>query len=140
MKKNIINKMIKVIVNIMATTGTALVLEAAICAMYGVTAIYVRDCFQVLGANIVIHLGLLLTGKFESRYAILEFLLDLTFIIVVVAAFGAIFNWASPWIFAIAVVIYVFGILTNMARIRKDADEINELLNKRKEKNIDTAS
>jgi len=97
--------------------------------------------FQVLLANTIIYSGLFFTRKFESRYAILEYLLDISLVIVVVLVFGTIFEWYKdfPWLLAImAIMIYIFGLLTGLVRARKDIKDINELLKKRKEKDAKT--
>jgi len=134
----------KTVVNIMATTGSALILLALFVVIFGSKVMYLNTLFEILGANIVIHLGLLLTQKFESRYAIFEFLLDVSYVIAVLIIFGLIFDWYSSvpvWVLVImAVVIYVFGLFVNIARTRKDAKEMDELLQKRKEKHSNTAS
>jgi hypothetical protein len=137
-------EMKKTAVNIMATTGSALILLAFFVVIFGDTFIYARTFFEIFGANIVIHLGLLLTRKFESRYVFLEFLLDVSYIIVVLVVFGFIFNWYTSvpvWILVImAVVIYIFGLVVDIARSRKDAKEMDELLQKGRKKHINTAS
>ena len=134
----------RIIENIMTTTGSVLILLAIFTVIFGNTYIYTRTFFEILGANTVIHLGLLLTRKFESRYVIFEFLLDITYIIAVIVAFGLIFNWYSSmpvWVLVImAVVIYIFGFLIKTVRTRKDAKEMDELLQKRKKKQVNTAS
>ena len=136
----------KIIVNILATTCLT-VLSIMIIGLFsygGFAGLTDGNIFipsltfiQVFGANIVIHCGLFFTRKFESKYAVLEYLLDLSFIIIVLFIFGLIFKWypESPWILAImAVVIYILGLFTDIVRVRKDINDINQLLKKRKEK------
>ena len=97
-----------------------------------------RLFFQILGVNTVIFCGLFFTNKFESKYASLEILLDICFISIVLIIFGLIFGHFRDrlWIFPImAIVIYTFGLLTNMVRTQEDSKKINEILQKRKEKN-----
>ena len=136
----------KVIMNIFTTTGCALVILAALEIIIffhignnyyiplGVTT------FQILAANIVIHLGLLLTRKFESQYLFLDFLLDVVFITIVLVIFGSTFNWFYNWfttlaeiviLASMAVVIYVVGTFFKMGRIREEINEINKLLEER---------
>ncbi len=126
----------------MATTGSALILLALFAGIINGRTITVRTFFEILGANIIIHCGLLFTHKFESDYAVLEFLLDISFVIVVLVVFGFVFQWFSSipvwYLIIMAVVIYLFGFITNIVRIRKDAKEINELLKKRKEQKGNT--
>jgi hypothetical protein len=134
----------KTVVNIMFTTGATLVILAAFFILFDIDKITVPTVFQIFGANIVINLGLLLTRKFECRYVIVEYLLDISYIIAVLVVSGAIFDWyfaISVWVLVVmAVVIYIFTIIISMNKLRKDTDEINELLQKRKEKTESTAS
>jgi hypothetical protein len=125
----------KMIINVMATTGITLIVLALIGTLYGAKFLFISGVFQSLGANIVMHLGLIITGKFESKYPILEAILDISYTIVVLIIFGAVFNWyrSTPiWILIImAVIIYSFGCLMSIFRMREDVKAINELLQKR---------
>jgi len=80
--------------------------------------------------------------KFEIRNLILEYLVDISYIIAVLIVFGLIFDWYSAipvWlIVAMAVVIYIFAMIFTVTKIKNDAKELNQLLQKRQEK--DTAS
>lgn len=129
----------KIIINIMATTGITLVVLALIGTLYGAKYLFISSVFQSLGANVVINLGLILTDKFESKNPILEALLDISYTIVVLIIFGAVFNWYSStpiWILIImAVFIYLSGCLISIFRMREDVKTINELLNKRRKQN-----
>lgn len=129
----------KMIINIMATTGITLVVLALIGTLYGAKFLLISSVFQSLGANIVMYLGFILTGKFESKYPILEAILDISYIIVVLIIFGAVFNWyrSTPiWVLIImAVLIYSFGCLISISRMREEVKDINELLQKRKKRN-----
>jgi F0F1-type ATP synthase assembly protein I len=128
--------------NIMVTTGAALMLLAIFAVIKGGKYVFLETFFQIFGANIVIHLGLILTKKFESTYAVLEFLLDISYTIAVLVVFGIVFDWysATPvwYLIIMAVVIYAFGAFINIIRIQKDANELNKLLQKRKNKNNNT--
>ena len=125
----------------MATTGAALVALTIFAVIIGGKSIYAHTIFEILGANIVIHLGLLLIRKFESSYAILAYFLDISYIITVLVVFGIIFDWYSSvpvWVLVIiGVAIYIFGLFTRMVRIWNDIKKMDELLQKRKEKNTD---
>jgi len=130
----------KTIINIMFTSNAILIFLAIYAISIKVGTIYVRTVFEVLGANIIIHLGLFLTRKFESRYAILENLLDIFYLLSILGIFAFIFKWYSSvpiwYIFIIAVVVYLFSILLNIVRTQKTAKRINDLLQKRKLQNI----
>jgi hypothetical protein len=138
------NNIKRTIMNIMVTTGSALMLLAVFAVIIGGKSIYTQSFFEILGANIVIHLGLILTKKFECSYAVLEYLLDASYITVVLIIFGFIFDWYSStpvWYLVImAVVIYAFGIFINIGRTKKNADELNILLQKHKQKNANSVT
>ena len=141
----------KIIVNILAVTSLTLLLLIFIAIIVegvsvhdiGEEYIKVSIFLQILAASILIIGGLSFIQKIESKYAILEFLIGIGYVIIVLLVFGTIFDWFSTrlWILvAMAFVGYMFTLLTNTVRTRKDAREINELLKKIKEKDIDTAS
>ncbi len=125
----------KTVANIMATTGITLVVLALIGFLYGARFLFISSVFQSLGANMVIHLGFIITRRFESKYAIVEALLDITYTIVVLIISGAVFNWytSTPiWILVImAVFIYFFGCMIETVHMREDVKRINKLLQKR---------
>ena len=128
----------------MFTTGASLVILAVFSMIFGKEISYAPVVLQIFAANIVINLGLFFLWKFEIRYLILQHLLDVGYIILVLVVFGAIFNWYSTapiWFLAVAAaVIYAFASIISAAKFRKDTEEINELLQKRKEKKTNTAS
>jgi len=131
----------KIAANIMASTGSALILLAVFSVIFNQKIVYVNTFFEILGANIVVHFGFFLTRKFESRYVIFEYLLDVGFIIAVLVVFEHFFDWFPIWVLIImAVVIYIFGLLVDAFRTRKEAEEMDELLQKRKKKHTETAS
>ena len=132
-----------IITYIMFVTGAALVILAVFSAFLNVEIHFVPTVFEVFAANILIILGLFLRWKFEFRYILLEYLVDVTYIIVVLIAFGFIFNWFSlpVWhLVVMAVVIYILGIVVLNIKFRKDTNEMNELLQKRKKKQADNAT
>ena len=139
------NNIKKVAVDSLMCTGAALVLLTIFVRIVipGGT-ILLNTVFEILGANIVINLGVIFTRKIESSYAILKYLLDVSYIIAILAVFGVIFDWYSTvpiwYLIVMAVAIYAFAVLTNIVRMRKDVKEINELLRKRKKEQSDIAS
>ena len=126
----------KTIVNIMFTSNAVLLLIAIYAFIIKADFIYVRTVFEVFGANIITHLGLLLTKKFESKYVIFEYLLDIVCVLLVICTFAIIFNWYSSipmWYIIITVfAIYLLGFILDIVRIHKKTKKINELLRKRK--------
>jgi len=129
---------------IMFTTGVALVILAAISVLFGVEINYAQAILEIFAANIVINIGLAMIWKLEIRYMILEYLIDVGYTIVVLVVFGVVFDWYSAvpvWLLAaMAVVIYTLAQIINITKSRKVTDEINELLQKRREKTDNTAA
>ena len=128
----------KTITNTMFTTGASLVILAAFSMLFGKEISYAPVVLQIFAANIVINLGLFFLWKFEIRYQLLQYLLDVGYIILVLVVFGAVFDWYSTvpvWFLVVAAaVIYAFAAIISASKFRKDTEEINELLQKRKEK------
>jgi len=138
------NEVKKIISNIMFVTGTVLVILAVFSLSFNIEIPFVPTIFEILAANIVIVLGLFLRGKFEIRNIILEYLVDISYIIAVLVAFGLIFNWYSAipvWLpIIMAVVVYIFAVIFTAVKLKRDVEELNELLHKRQEKKSGTAS
>jgi hypothetical protein len=128
----------------MFVTGAALVLLAVFSLFLNVEIPFVPYIFEIFAANIVIILGLYLRGKFEIRNLILEYLVDISYIIAVLIVFGLIFDWYSAipmWLLVVmAVVIYIFAMIFTVTKIKNDAKELNKLLLKHREKQADNAS
>ena len=126
-----------IITLIMFATGAALVILAAFSVFFDVEVHFVPTVFEVFAANILIILGLFLRWKFEFRFILLEYLVDITYIVVVLIVFGFIFNWYSMpvWhLIVMAVVIYIFCMTVFIIKFKKDTNEMNELLQKRKKR------
>jgi hypothetical protein len=130
-----------IITIIMFVTGSALVILTVFSAVFSVEISFVPTVFQIFTANIMIVLGLFLRSKFEIRNIILEYLVDISYIIAVLIIFGLIFNWYSAipvWLLiAMAVVIYIFAMIFTVTKLKKDAEELNKLLQKRNKKQTD---
>ena len=122
----------------MFTTGASLVILAVFSELFSKEIKYAPVVLQIFAANIVINSGLFLIWKIEIHYMLLEYLVDVGYIIAVLAVSGLIFNWYTTvpvWFLAVtAVVIYFFATIITLTKFRKDTNEINELLQKRREK------
>jgi hypothetical protein len=133
-----------IITDIMFVTGCALVILTVFSAVFSVNISFVPTVFEIFAADIVIVLGLFLRSKFEIRNMILEYLIDISYIIAVLIVFGLIFNWyrAIPvWLLVVmAVLIYLFAAIFTVTKIKKDAEELNQLLIKHRENQNDTVS
>ena len=128
----------KFFANIFATTGISLILLSVIALFFQAKCIYLETVFQVLGVNIVIHLGLFVLSKLELKYVVIEMFLHIAMIIIMLVAFGSIFNWftSTPiWILIIiGFVIYIISAILNLFYMKREAQEINALINKRNSK------
>ena len=137
------NTLKKVIMDTMITTGASIVLLSVFFVFAGTDTVSIHTIFEIFGANIVINCGLLLICRFESRFVILEYLLNVSYIIAVLVVFGVIFDWYSVvpvWLLVVmAVVIDIFMIIITTVKIRKYTKKINGLLQKRREKQADSA-
>lgn len=125
----------RIVVNMMSTTGVSLVILALMGTFSGAKFLCIDSVLQTFGANVVIHLGLILTKKFESKYLVLESFVDISYTIGILIAFGFVFDWypyTPVWVLAImAVVVYLIGFATNIFRMREDVKIVNELLQNR---------
>ena len=128
----------KFIVNLFATTGISLVLLATIALFYKAKSLYIPTLFQTLGANIAIHLCLLLLHKLELKYLMLEISLDISIVIITLIVFGAIFGWFSStpvWILIVmSFIMYGISLFLNLMSMKKEAEEINALIQRRNKK------
>lgn len=126
------------IVRTIFTTGASLIILSIFCIVIGENDLPVHTVFEIFGANILINFGIFFRYKFEIRYFIIEFLIDVGYIILILCIFGIIFEWFNSvpvWYLCImAVIIYLLVIITTVVKVNQDTKEINKLLKKRKEK------
>ena len=127
----------KIFVNLMFTTGVSIVGLTLYFAIIHNDRVLVHAILELFGANILIHFGLFLRSKFEIRNLILEQIIDISFVLIVLIAFGIIFKWfaAIPiWILIISgILIYVITSILAISKIKRDTKEINSLLEKMEE-------
>ena len=134
----------RIILYVFTSTG-AVVFLLAVFVMFQENKFITADTIlEIIGANTVITIGLPLINKIELRYPILEFFLDIGFMIAVIVLSGTLFNWYSyipVWVPVImVVVVYILFHLLDIIKVRKDVKEINKMLQKLKEKEAKTAS
>ena len=132
------------IVRTMLTTGLSLIALAVFFVIIGIENIFVAAVFQLFAANILINFGIYLRNKIEIRYFLLGYIIDVSYIILVLLMFRKILNWKTAipvwYLICMAVIIYAFVIITTFVQVHKDTDEINNLLQKRRDKNTDSVS
>jgi DNA integrity scanning protein DisA with diadenylate cyclase activity len=134
----------RIILYVFASTGAVLFFLAFFYMFKENKIISAMTILQIICANLIITIGLFLTHKIEFRFAILEYMLDIVFMMAVIAASGILFNWYSripAWVpVIIVIVIYILFNLLDIVRVHKDIKEINKLLQELKEKEADTVS
>lgn len=127
----------KMILNIMATTGIALVVLSFIAIYYGGSLICIDTVFQVLGLNIVIYIGIHILNHFEYRYSILETGLKLIYILTLVLISGRIFGWYSNMSGLVLVImtVVVFGVCMclDTLNLLEEVNSINTLIGRDKD-------
>jgi nitrate/nitrite transporter NarK len=132
----------EIILYVLASTGAVLFFLAAFVMFRENNFIFAGTILQIIGANIVITLGLSLTHKIEFRYVVLEYLLDIGFMTAVIVLAGTIFKWyfsIPVWVpLVIVFAVYVLFYLLDIVRVRRDVKEINKLLQKLREKESNT--
>ena len=128
----------KIVLYVFTSTGVVLFLLAAFIMFKGNKSINANTVMEIIGANIVITIGLFLTQKIELRFAIFEYLLDIIFMTTVIVVSGIFFKWyshISAWVPPIIVVVtYIIFNLLDIVRVHKDIKDINNLLKKLEEK------
>lgn len=128
----------KFLVNIFATTGISFLLLSMIALFFRAKCIYLETVFQILGANIVVHLGLVVLRKLELKYAVIEAFLHIALVLFVLVVFGSIFHWFTSTPIGVLVtmgfVIYIVSAILNLFSMKRDAQEINALIKKRDSK------
>jgi hypothetical protein len=99
----------------------------------------IQTALQLLGANILIHLGLNIRGRFEIRSPMIESILDNTIIIIVLLIFRLVFGWFEKvpvWLLIISVIVlYIITIFITSSVIKKDIEVVNKLLDEQNQEN-----
>ena len=127
----------KLIVNTIFTTGISIIGLTLYFVFTNKSTVLTNIILELFGANIVIHIGLYIREKFEIRNVILEHIIDISYVLIIGVTFGIIFNWflAVPvWLFIVSGInIYIITSILTISKIKKDTNEINELLQKLQE-------
>ena len=124
----------KMIMNILATTGIALVALALVATMYDGTIICVDTIFHVLGLNVVIYIGLHFMEYIEYRYSVLETVLKLLYTLILVLTGGKICGWYTnmPGVVLVimTIAIFVVFVLLDAISLLGEVRSINGLIAK----------
>lgn len=125
----------KTAVNILCTTGLTLILLAAVGIIFNARFLCIESVFQSAAVNIIIHIGLKFTRKFESSYTALEYALDIGWITATALIFGMVFDWYASvpvWVLTVmALAVYFVSVMLSLVRANHEIIEINKLLQSR---------
>lgn len=122
----------KLVQNCLATTGLTLVILAVIASLYQAKCLFVSSVYQSLIVNIIIHLGLILLQKYESKYYVIEFIVNIGYVLGILIAFGFLFKWYNSmplWVVSLmGIVVYLFSCIFSIFKINDDISFINNQL------------
>jgi len=122
----------KLIVNCLATTGLTLITLAVIASLYQAKFLCVSSVYQCFIVNIIMHVGLILVRKFESNYFVIEFIIEIGYVLGLLIVSGFFFKWYSStplWVLILmGIVVYFLGCLLNIMKINDDMAFINKKL------------
>ncbi len=97
---------------------------------------YARFSLELLAVLVVVWLALMLTNMFQSRWPVLEYLLELATVLAIVLGGGWLFGWYDThWIshmIAVIVAVYAGVYAVGADRARRDAQFINEQIKLRR--------
>lgn len=123
----------KILTNIFATTGFSLILLAVIAVFFGVQWLLLITFFQVLLANVLIHLSLFIRQKWELQSVFLAAVTDIVIINGIVFLLSAVFSWnVGNWVLLlIGLMVYLISCLLDLFYLNQEAHEINLLIRRR---------
>jgi len=129
----------KLIINCLATTALTLLTLAVIASLYNARFLFVASVFQAFFANAVIHAGLVLVRKFDSKFFFVELLAEIGYTLAILILCGVVFDWYSStplWIVIVmGIMIYLTACILGVIKIKSDISYINNELKKRIESN-----
>ncbi len=130
----------KLLINIFATTGISLGMFSLMALFFKAEWLYLATVFQIWGANVAVHLGLLLIQTWEPRYTVLESIFDFIWVFGVLIAFGVFFGWFANMLMRVlvimALVIYTVAFFLDSLHKKLETEELNRLIEKRKQERI----
>ena len=123
----------KILTNIFATTGFSLILLAVIAVFFGVQWLLLITLFQVLLANVLIHLSLFIRQKWELQSVFFSAVTDIVIINGIVFLLSAVFSWnVGNWVLLlIGLMVYLISCLLDLFYLNQEAHEINLLIRRR---------
>ncbi len=127
----------KLIKNTLATTGLTLIVLAVVATCFKAECLLVSSVYECLLVNIIIQIGMIFLQKIESKYFMVEVLLQNGFILFILILAGFLFRWynSTPiWVIVLmGIVIYFISYFINLFRLNEDIAYINRQLKERKQ-------
>jgi hypothetical protein len=128
----------KLIVNCLASTSLTLITLAVIASLYQAKFLCISSVYQCFIVNIIIYVGLILVQKFESNYSLIEFMIEIGYVLGILVVSGFFFKWYSSiplWVLILmGIVVYFLSCLINIIKINDDIAFINKQLKSLKAK------
>lgn len=122
----------KILTNIMATTAISLIVLSVIAACYKAHFLCIETVFQTFGVNIFLHLGVIGIQKIDFTFPIVEPLLSIGYSLLLVLVCGNIFSWYESMpvyvLVLLTMIVYIVGAWLSVIQLRKEVNDINELL------------
>ena len=129
MKKNIVDTFF--------TTGISIIGLTLYFAVTRRTAVSVHTILELFGANILINAGFYIKDRFEIVNVVIEHIIGITYMLAVLVLFGIIFKWfiAIPvWMLIVSgICIYIITYMLMISQIKKNTNEVNEILQRLQE-------
>jgi ABC-type multidrug transport system permease subunit len=129
MKKNIVDTFF--------TTGISIIGLTLYFVVTKENTVFVHTILELFVANILINFGFYIRDRFEIVNLVIEHIIGITYVLVILVLFGIIFKWFSiipVWILIVSgISIYIMSYILMISRIKKDTNEINEILQKLQE-------
>ncbi len=118
--------------NILASHSLIILLSAVYFGIYNNNFDFARFEYQILLTSIIMFLGFELSKKIESKYRIVEMLIEFLVGTLITLTFGHFFKWYEfprvENILLIIVVVYIIFCFLDIVTTRKDLKDIEELI------------
>lgn len=138
MKNQRLKKIRVMIINILATTALSVLFMCVIGIFQGYMLWGVTIPFEILLVNFLMHLGGFLLEKIDIKFSIIKYFLMLVFVLTLIIGFGFLFNWfevIAVWVICIVgAAVFLISVVTDALMLKRDADEINNKINKIKQR------
>lgn len=128
----------KKITGCLTTTALSILILGIVALLSGGHFLCIETVYQILLANILIHVLVFVIQKFESPYFFVEISLEIGGILLILLGLGYIFSWYESvsvlTLIIMGVLVYVFGCLIEIFHIQNDLDYINDKLEQKRKK------